>query len=371
MPRLRTRAAQRRRRRLDRPLRPEVDEASGRQRRVGHRPHRPGARGDGRLAARRGRAAARRAADRRAGERCADRTADRAELPRSSRCWRPAPGGGRGSSSPTSPAPTRRSLGRRARGRLRGALRAAAIVAGGLALGPVHAARPSSGPSTADRRANPTPRRRAPLATSRTASRASPGDAPARRRRGASPARRSVAPLIVPARLARARRQPALTREPVATRAAGSSTRTAARSRADDARSSGTFLTAFPRGRGRRSALASAGRRRAGRPRRARAAGRQRGLGAGGHARLLEDLHPRRLRDQPLPLPAVQPTLARARARLPLPLLDVRRPPRRRGDLRPGRPAAAAAAAAIDAAARWSPPASSRAAVGPVLGEAG
>ncbi len=61
--------------------------------------------------------------------------------------------------------------------------------------------------------------------------------------------------------------------------------------------------------------------------------------------RLLEDLHPRRLRGRALPVPALPGAVARAGARLPLPLLDLRRHPRRPPDLRPGRPRAPSAPA--------------------------
>ena len=66
-----------------------------------------------------------------------------------------------------------------------------------------------------------------------------------------------------------------------------------------------------------------------------------------GHPRLLEDLHPRRLRDLAVSLPA-EPIhrVARAGAGVPLPLLDVRRARRRQRRVRPRRTAAAAAAAA-------------------------
>ena len=61
--------------------------------------------------------------------------------------------------------------------------------------------------------------------------------------------------------------------------------------------------------------------------------------------RLLEDLHPRRLRDLALPRAALRADRAEAGARLPVPLLDLRPGDRRHGDLRPGRPQAADAAA--------------------------
>src|SRR5207249_859507 len=58
----------------------------------------------------------------------------------------------------------------------------------------------------------------------------------------------------------------------------------------------------------------------------------------------LEDLHARRLRGLDVPLPVVLAQRPAARARLPLPLLDLRPRARRQGDLRAGRAPAAPAA---------------------------
>ena len=69
------------------------------------------------------------------------------------------------------------------------------------------------------------------------------------------------------------------------------------------------------------------------------------GLGAGGDPRLLEDLHACRLRDRALPQADLPGARAAGRARLPVPLLDLRSSHRRHRHLRAGRPAAAAAAA--------------------------
>src|SRR5206468_675324 len=62
--------------------------------------------------------------------------------------------------------------------------------------------------------------------------------------------------------------------------------------------------------------------------------------------RVFEDLHPRGLRDLALPRADVSAGRAEGRARLSVPLLDVRPGERRRRALRTGRPAVAAAAAA-------------------------
>ena len=105
-----------------------------------------------------------------------------------------------------------------------------------------------------------------------------------------------------------------------------------------------TFYTAYPEGaeppRDRRS-----GGRRACRPVGTSAAARARRLGAPGHRRLLEDLHPRGLRGRAVPEADVPAGAAQAGAGLPVPLLDVRPRPGGDGDLRPRRTAAAAASA--------------------------
>ncbi len=86
----------------------------------------------------------------------------------------------------------------------------------------------------------------------------------------------------------------------------------------------GAFLTAFPEGADPRSAAAPVVDRAhpRGDP---RPPGRAQWLGAARHPRLLQDLHPRRLRGLALPLPDVAGDLGRTGARLPVPLLDVRR----------------------------------------------
>src|SRR3954452_20769393 len=68
-------------------------------------------------------------------------------------------------------------------------------------------------------------------------------------------------------------------------------------------------------------------------------------MGARGHRRLLEDLHARGLRDRAVPQSAVHADRAPARARLPLPLLDLRPRRRRQGAVRPRRTAPATASA--------------------------
>ena len=81
-----------------------------------------------------------------------------------------------------------------------------------------------------------------------------------------------------------------------------------------------------------------------------------------GHPRLLEDLHPRRLRDLAVPRAAVRADRAAPRARLPVPLLDVRPGRRRQRALRTGRPPAAAASRCGSTRAEsCAPPATSRA----------
>src|SRR3954451_6364118 len=96
---------------------------------------------------------------------------------------------------------------------------------------------------------------------------------------------------------------------------------------------------------GRSGAARVADRGRAPRPRPAPAPGGQGRLGAGGHPRLLEDLHPRRLRRRPLSQSALPAGGVEAGAGLPLALIDLRPRQGRRGDLRPGGPQPPAAAA--------------------------
>src|SRR5581483_11257378 len=81
-------------------------------------------------------------------------------------------------------------------------------------------------------------------------------------------------------------------------------------------------------------------------PGRAAAPRRPPRVGPAGHPRLLEDLHARGLRDRALPQAAVPRGRAAPRARVPVPLLDVRPGQGRHGHLRPGRAQPPAAAAA-------------------------
>ena len=105
--------------------------------------------------------------------------------------------------------------------------------------------------------------------------------------------------------------------------AAGSSTRRAARCVPTTIESSALF-TRVPGGRGpERPRRADRGRPRSTRPN--STSPEPGGLGARGDPRLLEDLHPRRLRRLALPLRrSIEPTSRRTGARLPVPLLDVR-----------------------------------------------
>ncbi len=125
--------------------------------------------------------------------------------------------------------------------------------------------------------------------------------------------------------------------------APGSSTSRDARSRAADDRVR-ELLHRVPRRRRPRGHRLAAG----GAPARsleAPAARRVGRVGSGGDRRLLEDLHPRRLRDRAVPQADLPGARAPRRARLPVPLLDLRPVHGWHGHLRPGGPPAAAATA--------------------------
>ena len=105
-----------------------------------------------------------------------------------------------------------------------------------------------------------------------------------------------------------------------------------------------TFYTGFPEGANFED-IASPLVDHPARPQQARAARRARRLGAERDPRLLEDLHTRRLRDRAVSQADVPGARAQQRARLPVPLLDLRSVHGRDGYLRSGRSPAAAAAA--------------------------
>src|SRR5581483_1821538 len=144
-------------------------------------------------------------------------------------------------------------------------------------------------------------------------------------------------------RLARAglRHRPAVRDALAARRAAGRRGRQSGARRDDRARH---LLYRLPAAR----RPGASGRADRARPPRARPPGAARGapgLGAARDRRLLEALHARRLRDQPLPDAEVPADAAAPGARLPVPLLDVRPRDRRDGAVRAGGAAASAAAA--------------------------
>ena len=116
------------------------------------------------------------------------------------------------------------------------------------------------------------------------------------------------------------------------------------------------FYTAFPEGADREQLGAPVVVVRL-KPGGARPSGRTGELGAGRDPRLLEDLHARRLRHQPLPDAALPAGRAEARPRLPVPLLDLRPGTGSGGHLRARRPSAAPAAAVHR---RWGQPARRR-----------
>ena len=100
-------------------------------------------------------------------------------------------------------------------------------------------------------------------------------------------------------------------------------------------------------------------------------AGRDARVGPGRDRRLLQDLHPRRLRGRALPRPALRADLGAAGAHLPVPLLDVRPGDGRRRPLRPRRPPAPAAPTGARRRRHASRRRRLRSPVGPAGGESG
>ena len=212
---------------------------------------------------------------------------------------------------------------------------------------------------------HPSRRRRGVAGEPRGAADGHLAPAAARRRRGAAGAGARAARWCVPAHRARPGRSArARTSAPWRHGRAARRRATARRSRADDLAIGRFHHAPSPRAPTSASSArpwswcASAGRRSTCRP-------TARGWAPDGHPGLLEDLHARRLRGRALPLAARPSARQAAGARLPLPLLDVRRRRRGEADLRPRRPAAAAAAAARSTAEGI------LVAAGPLLGSVG